>query len=211
MAAEGTGEKHSAARTFRRAGGPHRIPSPRRRPLPSAAGRAMAEGTGERRAAAKGTGENTPPPAHSDGRTDRPASPPRRGGPLPCAAGRADGTPRRNMPRPSPAAPGAVPGAATWAGPGGGRTWGIRGAASTKKERQPVHPVVAPSGFGDGLRPKHRLRLRFSRRRPSRPHRRYPARCRLARSAPRRRPRPRWWSSDAACSSRRSRRPARWR
>ena len=174
----------------------------------------MAEGTGERkdsgkegRQQRKEPGRNTPPPAYSDGRTDRPASPPRRGGPLPSAARKANGTPRRNMPRPSPAAPGA----ATWAGPGGGRTWGIRGAASTKKERQPVHPIVAPSGFGDGLRPKHRLRLRFSRRRPSRPHRRYPARCRLARSAPRRRPRPRWWSSDAACSSRRSRRPARWR
>lgn len=173
----------------------------------------MAEGTGERkdsgkegRRQRKKPGRNTPPPAHSDGRTDHPASPPRGGGPLPSVARKANGTPRRNMPRPSPAAPGAAPGAATWAG------HGASGAPRPqKKERQPVHPIVARAVSETGSGRSTRLRLRFSRRRPGRPHRRYPARCRLAKSAPRRRPRPRWWSSDAACSSRRSRRPARWR
>lgn len=88
---------------------------------------------------------------------------------------------------------------------------GASGVPRHKKRATTGSSDCRPGGFEDGLRPKHRLRLRFSRRRPGHPHRRYPARCRRARSTPRRRPRPRWWSSDAACSSRRSRRPARWR
>ena len=50
-----------------------------------------------------------------------------------------------------------------------------------------------------------------SRRRPDRRHRRCPERCRNAKSAPHRRPRPRSSWPDAACSYSRSRCPARWR
>ena len=162
-AAEGTGEKYSAARTFRRAGGPPRIPSPQRRAAP------------KRRT----EGERHAPPEYA--------------APEPCSSrGSSRGS---DMGRPR-----------------GGQDMGHQGRRVHKKKSDNRFIRLSPRAVSEtGSCRSTRLRLRFSRRRPGRPHRRYPARCRLAKSAPRRRPRPRWWSSDAACSSRRSRRPARWR
>ena len=171
------------------------------------------KGFGKRRAAAaEGTGENTPPPAYSDGRTDRPASPPprRRAAPKRRTEGERHAPPEYAAPEPC-SSRGSSRGSDMGRPPGGAGHGASGAPRPQKKERQPDEPVVARAVSETGSCRSTRLRLRFSRRRPSRPHRRYPARCRLARSAPRRRPRPRWWSSDAACSSRRSRRPARWR
>ena len=128
---------------------PHRIFFPKNRAARTGTGKRRAEpaeGTGERRTMAEGTGEK-----HSAARTFRRADGPPR---IPSPRRRAAPKRRTEGERHTPPEY-AAPEPCSSRGSDMGRTWGIRGAAPTKKGATTGSSDCRPSGFGDGLRPKH--------------------------------------------------------